>query len=109
MVNWWQSSLFREETRYIQLVFPCHCSGTGRAQLQLLASSCEQLVTPHELRDVAVSRQQCTSGCYTNLFMQVDKNVEREVIMHSTLQHPNVIGFKRVGLHSRSILHRDSC
>lgn len=28
--------------------------------------------------------------------LQVDRNVEREVLMHSTLRHPNVIGFKRV-------------
>lgn len=29
---------------------------------------------------------------------KVDRNVEREVLMHSTLRHPNVIGFKRVFL-----------
>lgn len=39
-------------------------------------------------------------GWYSNLrhkkLLQVDKNVKREVLMHSSLSHPNVIGFKRV-------------
>jgi serine/threonine protein kinase len=29
---------------------------------------------------------------------QIDKNVEREILVHSQLRHPNVIGFKRVFL-----------
>jgi serine/threonine-protein kinase SRK2 len=32
------------------------------------------------------------------LLFQIDKNVEREILVHSQLLHPNVIGFKRVFL-----------
>jgi hypothetical protein len=28
--------------------------------------------------------------------MQINKNVEREVFIHSQINHPNVIGFKKV-------------
>jgi hypothetical protein len=31
-----------------------------------------------------------------HVVMQIDRNVEREVIVHSTMRHPNIIGFKKV-------------
>lgn len=31
---------------------------------------------------------------------QIDRNVEREVIVHSLLRHPNIVGFKRIFLTS---------
>jgi serine/threonine-protein kinase SRK2 len=38
------------------------------------------------------------------LFLQIDRNVEREVIVHSQMQHPNIVGFKKVSLASSKAL-----
>lgn len=37
-----------------------------------------------------------TAEQITGSYMQVNKTLEGDVILHSTLQHPNIIGFKRV-------------
>ena len=41
--------------------------------------------------------------------MQIDKNVERELINHRSLLHPNIIRFKEVSLHHRLFACGSSC
>ena len=36
-----------------------------------------------------------THGVIHHPALQIDKNVEREILVHSQLQHPNIVGFKR--------------
>lgn len=30
------------------------------------------------------------------MLLQIDRNVQRELLVHCQLQHPNIVGFKRV-------------
>lgn len=43
----------------------------------------------------------------TFFLRQVDKNVEREILNHRMLNHPNIIGFKEVRRLHAAVCHRD--
>lgn len=52
--------------------------------------------------DDAVSHQKGSGASFVILhtFLQVDRNVEREICNHRMLNHPNIILFKEVGVPS---------
>ena len=62
------------------------CAGI-KSRPSLAASQAMQAPAAHKL---------CLRTLDIDPPLQIDKNVEREVLIHSQLQHPNVIGFKKV-------------
>ena len=86
-----------------QRLLPCQllppCSGLSKGAVDLLTWACFASVSGCS----GLSRKPLRAACVLNRLsamtrkfcvLQIDKNVEREIVNHRTLLHPNIIKFR---------------